>query len=376
MRHGCITAGLILSLTGVPTGAAGGHLVAAVERLVERHVRDLLPSHGTGGAAVAVRIDGRTLFFNYGYADRAANRPVTPDALFNLGSVAKVFDATLLTLAVQRGELALEDPVARYVTELQRGDDIRRVTLGQLASFTSGLVLPQDEPPWTAENLTPQRFLALLNAWQARPGQEPGRQVRHTHSNYILLRLALERRFGMTIAELMEQRLLRPLELNSTVLPVPAADAHRHPRGRIPPAFHGRLVQGYAEDGTPSGEPGNLQGFYHWVGTGQMYSSARDLAVKLAGHLGELPGHQPLQRAMRHTQRGVLAFGEGSIGALAWEAHRQDGWTIVERYGGLDNATATLAMIPERRLGVVILCNHSQDVATAGQRLLLGLASL
>jgi beta-lactamase class C len=118
-----------------------------------------------------------------------------------------------------------------------------------------------------------------------------------------------------------------------------------------------------------------LQGFYHWVGTGQMYSSARDMAVMLAANLGELPGHAELQRAMKVAQQGVLAFGKGSMGALAWESHRQQGSEIVERYGGLNNAMATIAMIPERRLGVVVLCNRSQDVATAGQKILLGLAA-
>jgi beta-lactamase class C len=98
------------------------------------------------------------------------------------------------------------------------------------------------------------------------------------------------------------------------------------------------------------------------------------MAVMLAANLAELPGHRSLQEAMKSAQRGVLAFGEGSMGALAWESHRQNGWQIVERYGGLDNATATIAMVPERRLGVVILCNRSQDVATAAQKILVALA--
>jgi beta-lactamase class C len=375
MRCRSIIAALTATLIGEPVTGAAAFSDADVARLVERHVGNALPSHGAGGASVVVRIQGRSLFFNYGYADRSTNRPVTSDTLFNLGSVAKVFDAVLLAQAVQQGELAFEDSVAKHVAELQRGGDIRRVTLRQLASFTSGLVLPHDGPPWTAEPFTtPERFIAYLNEWKARPGEQPGKQVRHTHSNYILLRLAFERRFGMSIADLMEQRLLKPLGLASTSLPVASADPHRHPRGELAPALRSRAVQGYDEDGTAIGALGDLQGFYHWLGTGQMYSSARDMAVMLAANLGELPGHQPLQQAMKLAQQGVLAFGERSMGALAWESHRQDGWEIVERFGGLNNATATIAMIPERKLGVVILCNRSQDVATAGQKILLALA--
>jgi beta-lactamase class C len=60
-----------------------------------------------GGAAVAVQIAGRTLFVNEGMADQATKRPITSDSLFNLASLGKVFDATLLALAVRQGELSL-----------------------------------------------------------------------------------------------------------------------------------------------------------------------------------------------------------------------------------------------------------------------------
>src|SRR5712675_2132308 len=116
----------------------------AVGRLVTRHIRDMLSKDGIGGAAVAVRLAGRTLFFNYGLAAAAGSPPITSDTLFNLASVRKTFEATLLAQAVARGELKLDQPVAKYVTELRQGHDIRQVTLGQLATHTSGLLLPQD----------------------------------------------------------------------------------------------------------------------------------------------------------------------------------------------------------------------------------------
>jgi beta-lactamase class C len=111
-----------------------------VEAIVAQKVQPIVPGNGKGGGvAVAVRINGETRFFNYGFANDARNERVTADSIFNLGSVGKLFATTTLAEAVKRGELSLEDPVAKYVTELQRGGDIRRITLGQLASHTSGL---------------------------------------------------------------------------------------------------------------------------------------------------------------------------------------------------------------------------------------------
>jgi beta-lactamase class C len=341
----------------------------AVETIVNRHVRPIL-AH-PGGAAVAVRLNGEQRFFNYGMADQA--RPISSDALFNLGSVGKVFDTALLALAQQQGELNLDDPAANYVEELQHGRDIRRVTLRQLASYTSGFVLPQDHPPWEGHPFTLPQFLARLEAWTADAGHEPGRQAIYSHAGFILIHLALERRFDRPYDELMRERLLDPLGLRSTTLPVASAHPHLHPRGEIPSVLAARAVQGYSGDDEPIGAVGDLQGFYHWLGTGQMYASARDMAVFLAANLGELPGQDALQQAMRLAHRGVFLLDEGVEQAMAWEVRKFD-VTMVDKYGGMNNASAYIGLVPERSAGIVILGNRGgMEVEEAGRRALLAL---
>ena len=56
-----------------------------VEAIVDQNVRPILPNGKGGGVAVAVRINGETRFFNYGFANDARNERVTPDNIFNLG---------------------------------------------------------------------------------------------------------------------------------------------------------------------------------------------------------------------------------------------------------------------------------------------------
>src|SRR5215831_3451042 len=224
-----------------------------------------------GGAAIAVRIAGRTLFFNKGMADQAAKRPITSESLFNLASLGKVFDATLLALALRQGELSLDDPVDKYVTELQQSGDIRRVTLGQLATHTSGLLLPQDHPPWPTEGYTLPEFIRVLAAWKADKRHQPGKQHIYTHAGFILLHLALERRFQSAIGDLIDTRVVKPLGMTDTTLPL----GDENGRAQLAPALLERTVQGYSEDGQAIGAAGDVQGYYHWPGTAQMYSSAR-----------------------------------------------------------------------------------------------------
>ena len=67
-----------------------------IEQIVAQKVQPILPKNESGGGvAVAVRMNGKTSFFNYGMADNARNRQVAADSIFNLGSVGKVFATTL-----------------------------------------------------------------------------------------------------------------------------------------------------------------------------------------------------------------------------------------------------------------------------------------
>jgi beta-lactamase class C len=353
-----------------PVAVAATASDAEVAEIVTRHVQ--LPLIPAGGMAVAVHIDGRTLFYNFGMADAAKKQPITSDSLFNLASVGKVFSSTLLAQAVERGEVKLDDPVAKYVTELQRGGDIKRVTLGALASHTSGLHrVPQQYEPWHRGQYSLPDFIRYLNSWQAGEGHEPGQQDIYSNTGFVLLPLALQRRFDTPIAQLMQQRLLAPLGMNSTVMAVPKPNA----RGQLAPEFRRRAVQGYNRDGNPVGEPGNIQGIFNWPGTGQMFSSARDMAIFLAANLGALPGNRDLQQAMALAQQRVFTVRPRFTQALAWQVVRNGDFAIVDKNGGLNNTSTYIGMIPQQKLGIVILSNCGGEPATRiGRQIMLALA--
>jgi beta-lactamase class C len=354
-----------------PTLAGSSVTDSTVEKIVTREIATW-PKE-PGGATVAVRIRGRTLFFNAGMADQATKRPITSDSLFNLASLGKVFDATVLAIAIRQNELSLDDPVAKYVTKLQQGGDIRRVTLGQLATHTSGLLLPQDHPPWPTEGYTLPEFIRVLAAWKADKDHQPGKQHIYTHAGFILLHLALERRFQMGIGELIDARVLEPLGMADTTLP----NGDENGRDQLAPVLLERAVQGYSKEGETIGAPGDVQGYYHWPGTGQMYSSARDMACFLAANLGELPVDPTLQAALQLAQRGIFPMSRRVTQALAWEVDRGPP-LIVEKNGGLNNTTAYIGMMPAEKIGTVILSSRGSDNAGAlvGRRIMLRLVAL
>jgi beta-lactamase class C len=351
-----ITVPLFSALLVTSAVTARFSMSSEVDHIVSRGIAPM--SGPNGGVAVAVRMGDRSLFFNYGYADQAEKRPVTSDSLFNVGSVRKVFEATLVAQAVLRGELKLDEPVAKYVTELH-GDYIRHVTVRQLVSHTSGLLLPTDHPPWPTEKYSLAGFYDALNAWTPSGGEAPGKQRIYTHSGYILLQLVLERRYGKPIAELLDRAVIAPLGMTSTVVPERGADD----RAIMSAALLQRAVQGYARDGEAIGLPGNQQSYFDFPGTGQMFSTAHDLARLLAACLGEKQVDPQLRQALLATQREEFRvspqYGQAIYGqAMAWEIESPFGVTVVDKPGGLDNASAYLGLVPDRKIGIAILVNR------------------
>jgi beta-lactamase class C len=324
-----------------------------VDRIISHGIAPMVAPNGAGGVAVVAQIGGRNLFFNYGFADLSDKRPITSDSLFNVGSMRKIFEAALVAQAVLRGELKLDEPVAKYVTELH-GDYIRQITIGQLVSHTSGLLLPTDHPPWPEQHFSLAGFYDALNAWTPSGGEQPGKQRIYTHAGYILLQLLLERRYGTPIATLIDRGVIAPLGMTSTLVPERGPDD----RAVMGAEFLQRAVQGYSLHGEPIGLPGNQQSYFDFPGTGQMFSSAHDLAILLAACLGERPIDPQLREALQLTQREEFRVSAQYAQAMAWEIENPFGVTIVDKPGGLDNASAYIGLVPERKIGLVILANR------------------
>jgi len=175
----------------------------------------------------------------------------------------------------------------------------------------------------------------------------------------------------MPIDELIDQRVLQPLGMASTMLP----RGDDGLRGYLIPEYKSRAVQGYSDNSEPIGQPGEQTSYYHWPGTGQMYSSPRDMMALLAANLDELPLDQSLHDAMALAHRSVFRIGPRNSQALAWEISDREP-TIIEKYGGLNNASAYIGMMPSRKLGIVILGNRGNQYPNEpGRRILVELAA-
>jgi CubicO group peptidase (beta-lactamase class C family) len=191
---------------------------ASVRAQIDRAVRQAIAKDDLRAVILQVTVGGRTLMTN-AYGESMAGVPATTDMHFRNGAVAISYMSTLLLRLVDQGRVSLDDPVAKWLPNLREG---RRVTLRMLAGMTAGYHDYEADPrlieqlygaPFEPIGTRRQLGLAL-----SRPQLfEPGTNWSYSHSDYVILGLALERITGQPLDVALRRRVLRPLGLRDTV---------------------------------------------------------------------------------------------------------------------------------------------------------------
>lgn len=214
-----------------PPPKPGG--TAAKSEAVMRVVRDFMAQAHLKSVIVRVTLDGQKVVTE-AVGDSMTGVPATPDMHFRNGAVAISYVATLLLKLVDQKKVGLDDKLSKYLPDFPNAD---RVTLGQLAQMTSGYpdyVLGNDafDNAFYADPFRQWTTQDILTQISSRPLlYDPGTNWNYSHTNYILLGLALEKATGEDMPSLMRTKILGPLGLSATAnfdtpeIPQPALHA-------------------------------------------------------------------------------------------------------------------------------------------------------
>ncbi len=139
----------------------------------------------------------------------------TPDTVYDLASLSKLFTSLLVVQQLERGRIELEAPAARYVPEFAGGGK-QDVTVRHLLTHTSGM------PAWIALYRQPDREAMLKALWAVEPTNPPGTVYRYSDLSLITLQLVLERVTGKPLDVLLAEEITGPLGLTRTRYNPPA----------------------------------------------------------------------------------------------------------------------------------------------------------
>uniref|UniRef100_UPI003367B9C5 cephalosporin-hydrolyzing class C beta-lactamase MIR-34 n=1 Tax=Enterobacter roggenkampii TaxID=1812935 RepID=UPI003367B9C5 len=333
--------------------------------VVERTVTPLMNAQAIPGMAVAVIYQGQPHYFTFGKADVTANKPVTPQTLFELGSISKTFTGVLGGDAIARGEIALGDPVAKYWPELT-GKQWQSIRMLDLATYTAG-GLPLQVPDEVTDTASLLRF---YQNWQ--PQWKPGTTRLYANASIGLFGALAVKPSGMSYEQAMTTRVFKPLKLDHTWINVPKAEEAHYAWGyREGKAVH---VSPGMLDAEAYGVKTNVKDMASWVIANMKPDSLQAPSLKQGIALAQ----------SRYWRVGAMYQG------LGWEMLN---WPVDAKTvaGGSDNKVALaplpvaevnppappvkaswvhktgstggfgsyVAFIPEKQLGIVMLANKS-----------------
>lgn len=196
---------------------------------LQRDARALL-RYGTPGVLAGVQTDAGTVKVRAGFGDLRTRTPVPWGAKFRIGSMTKPFVATAVLQLVGEGRLSLDDTVDRWLPGVVRGhgNDGRQVTVRQLLQHTSGLPEYTSRIRWISElegfrkhrldTVTARQAVRI--ALRQKPTFAPGTSWSYSNTNYALAGMVIQAVTGRTWQQEVRDRVVAPLRLNGTTLPV------------------------------------------------------------------------------------------------------------------------------------------------------------
>ncbi len=323
------------------------------------------------GIAVAIVQDGQVVL-ERGYGVREAGKPdpVRPDTLFAIASNTKAFTAASLSILADEGKLSLDDRVIDHLPGFRMADPYvtGEMRVRDLLSHRSGLSLGAgDLLFWPATRYSVDEVVQRL----AKVPLKGGFRDRYAYDNilYAVAQKVIEQVSGQSYAAFLQQRIFAPVGMDGTRY---NAD-HLQP-GDAAAVGHAKYDFSQLRTVAPLTWSNN-------AGAGGLYSSVHDLAkwmnVQLAG--GTLADGRPLFSDKRQREMWSvitpIAIPEPAVPALAaarpnfagygegWSLSDYRGQRLVWHTGGWPGMVSRLTLVPERRLGVVVLTN--QEVGAA-----------
>jgi CubicO group peptidase (beta-lactamase class C family) len=299
---------------------------------------------GIGIVVGVIDANGRRVVA-YGSLAKGDNRRLGGDTVFEIGSMTKVFTSLLLMDMTRRGEVALTDPVAKYLPESVKIPErnSRKITLADLSTQSSGLPrMPSNFAPKDTTNpyadYSVQQMYDFLSGYQLT--RDIGAQYEYSNLGVGLLGHVLSLRAGKSYEELVRSRVCDPLGMADT-------------RIALTPGMKSRLAVGHG----PA-----LAAVANWdiptlAGAGALRSTAADMLTFLAANLGYVK--TPLAEAMADEVSVRRSAGGDMSIAYGWHVQTKDGSTIIWHNGGTGGYRTYMGYDPKARTGVVVLSNIS-----------------
>jgi CubicO group peptidase (beta-lactamase class C family) len=341
-----IVIALLLVTVALTQVREGDPTLAQVDTVVESQRK----AQKIPGVSVAVCRDGKIVKASgYGVANVEWDIPVTPETIFQTGSVGKQFTATAVMMLVEEGKLGLADNIAKFIPEAPvTWND---VTVRSLLTHTSGIADYGGEEDTMGKGVINFRKdyteEELVQAFAKMPKDFPaGEKWSYSNSGYVLLGVIIHRVTGEFYGDFLQERIFKPLGMTSTRI-ISEADI-------VPQRSSGyRLVKG---------ELMNQEWVSPTLNTtadGALYTNVLDLAKwDSALYTTKLIKRSSLDAMWTPAK---LTSGKTYPYGFGWDLASKQGHRAVSHDGAWQGFTMSMSRYLDERLTVIVMTNLDSD---------------
>ena len=351
--------------------------------MITQTINAWMKKNNIPGVAVETYEKGVLHSYYFGYANRETKKPINSKTIFEIGSLTKLFTSLLFAIEIDANKANLTDSIANYLPEIitQSNSPLRKITLQNLATHTAALPFTLPDTIKTQADLD-----SFLSKWN--PPYPIGKQWAYSNVGIGLLGNSLELITHENFNQLYRGRILQPLGMEPIGIIVPKR-------------LLSNYAQGYNDQGTAvQRDQINLL----FPASGDMKVSAHDMLRFLKAAIG-LPGVPvAIAHAMQITQISYVSTVNMNQG-LGWSIYPEvenhkvelldppetmimgpipakqfnkneykfDGNALIDKTGATDGFRSYIAVIPNKKSGIVILANRSAsngEIMRVGRKIL------
>lgn len=296
------------------------------------------------GCAIGVYSNGEILYKKgYGIANLDYNIKISPETVFDIGSVSKQFTAACIVILENEGKLSLEDDIRKYIPEIPEFEE-GKITIRNLLHHTSGLrdyiTLMYLSGISFDDYFTEQMGLDIL-ARQKELNFIPGSEYLYSNSGYLALAIIVRRVSGESIGTFAQKKIFDPLEMKNTFIYEDGAKVIKN-----------RAI-GYSKEGN------DYKRVHHFDfavgGDGQVYTTVEDFFKWSENFKSSKLGNSSFLNKM--LTKGILSNGDTIDYALGLTHGVYKNRNTISHGGAWGAFRAYYLQFPEDDLAVAVMSN-------------------
>ena len=318
--------------------------LAAIEKALDERRKEL----GIPGISLVIVKDDRIIYLKgIGYRDLDKKLPVTPDTRFAIGSASKAFTGMLAAMSADGGKLSLDDSPKKFLPyfTLRDEDAAAKITIRDLLAHRSGL--NRTDLAMVTGVLNREELIKV--AGMAKPTAKLGEKFQYQNVMYSAAGEAVAKAENSTWDKLIADRIFKPLGMkNSDTAAAAMQKAKDYSLGYDYNATT-KETRHLPQREIPAAAP-----------AGAINSSARDMAqwVRLMLANGTINGRRLVsEKSFDELVRKQINIGGSVDYGLGWFLRQWNGHKVVEHGGNIDGFNSQVALMPDQKLGFVLLTN-------------------